>query len=247
MRLKGKTALVTGASRGIGRAIALRLAQDGARVGINYRSHQADAEKVRDEIRAQGGEAEIFPADVSQLAQVQAMFEAVQTQFGRLDILINNAGITRDTLLLSMEEEDWRAVLQTNLDSVFYCSRAAAKLMVRQRWGRIVNLSSAAGHKPNRGHANYAASKGAINAMTRALAAELASRNINVNAVAPGMIETDMSQNIREMAADKILPFITLNRFGKPEEIAGVVAFLVSPDADYITGEVLHVDGGMRG
>jgi len=246
-RLVGKCALVTGASRGIGRATALRLAQEGARVALNYRSRTAEAEAAVAEIHACGGDAVCFAADVSQSAAAQGLLEQVQAHFGRLDILVNNAGVIRDTLLLSMEDEDWRAVQATNLDGAFYCARAAARFMVRQRWGRIVNVSSVAGSKPNRGHSNYAASKGGVNAFTKALASELASRNITVNAVAPGMIQTEMSQSVREMAADKILPFITLNRFGTVEEVASVIAFLVSPDASYITGQIIAVDGGMRG
>ncbi len=245
-QLHDRAALVTGAGRGIGRAIALRLAAAGARVAINYRASRQEAEALAGEITAAGGRAEIFPADVSQPAEAQALIEAVHKTMGRLDILVNNAGVIRDGLLISLEDEDWRTVIATNLDSVFYCCRAAARIMIRQRFGRIINMSSVAGTRPNRGQVNYAASKGGINALTRALAAELASRNITVNAVAPGVIETEMTQAIRDAAHDQILASIGLKRLGRVEDIAGVVAFLASDDAAYITGEILHVDGGLR-
>lgn len=246
-RLKDKAALVTGASRGIGRAIALRLAHEGARVCVNFRTQQAAAEEVVAAIRGDGGEAVAMGADVGAAEPARQLVENAQKHFGRLDILVNNAGVVRDNLLLTMDDEEWRTVEATNLDSCFYCCRAAARFMLRQRAGRIINISSAAGEKPNRGQVNYAASKGGINALTRALAAELAPKNITVNAVAPGMIETEMSREVRELAGDKILPYIMLNRYGRPEDIAAAVAFLASPDADYITGEVLRVDGGLRG
>lgn len=246
-RLKDKAALVTGASRGIGRAIALRLAHEGARVCVNFRTQQAAAEEVVAAIRGGGGEAVAMGADVGAAEPARQLVENAQKHFGRLDILVNNAGVVRDNLLLTMDDEEWRTVEATNLDSCFYCCRAAARFMLRQRAGRIINISSAAGEKPNRGQVNYAASKGGINALTRALAAELAPKNITVNAVAPGMIETEMSREVRELAGDKILPYIMLNRYGRPEDIAAAVAFLASPDADYITGEVLRVDGGLRG
>ncbi len=245
-QLHDRAALVTGAGRGIGRAIALRLAAAGARVAINYRTSRQEAEALAAEITTAGGRAEIFPADVSQPAEAQALIEAVHKAMGRLDILVNNAGVIRDGLLISLEDEDWRTVIATNLDSVFYCCRAAARIMIRQRFGRIINMSSVAGTRPNRGQVNYAASKGGINALTRALAAELASRNITVNAVAPGVIETEMTQAIRDAAHDQILASIGLKRLGRVEDIAGVVAFLASDDAAYITGEILHVDGGLR-
>lgn len=246
-RLKDKAALVTGASRGIGRAIALRLAHEGARVCVNFRTQQAAAEEVVAAIRGGGGEAVAMGADVGAAEPARQLVENAQKHFGRLDILVNNAGVVRDNLLLTMDDEEWRTVEATNLDSCFYCCRAAARFMLRQRAGRIINISSAAGEKPNRGQVNYAASKGGINALTRALAAELAPKNITVNAVAPGMIETEMSREVRELAGDKILPYIMLNRYGRPEDIAAAVAFLASSDADYITGEVLRVDGGLRG
>lgn len=246
-RLQGKFALVTGGSRGIGRAVALRLAAEGAQVAVNYRANAAAAAEVLAAIAAAGGQAVAFAGDVSRPAEAKSLVESVVQAFGRLDILVNNAGMVRDGLLLTMEDEQWREVLATNLDGTFYCCRAAARVMLRQRQGRIINMSSVAGESPNRGQVNYAASKGGINALTRALAAELAGKNITVNAVAPGMIETEMSQEVRSLAGPEILKHIGLKRYGKAEEIAAAVAFLASPDADYITGEILRVDGGILG
>ncbi|MGH9414525.1 MAG: 3-oxoacyl-ACP reductase family protein [Terriglobales bacterium] len=244
-RLQGQAVLVTGASRGIGRAIALRLAAEGARVAVNYHATPAAAQAVVDEIGGHGGTAVAVPGDVADAASAQALVAAAREQLGALDALVNNAGIVKDNLLLGMEEQEWAAVLATNLTGMFHCCQAAAKIMVRQRHGRIVNLSSTCGEHPNRGQVNYAAAKGGVNALTRALAQELAPRNITVNAVAPGMIETEMSAGVRALASEQILAAIALKRYGQPAEVAAAVAFLLSSDAAYITGHILNVDGGL--
>lgn len=245
-RLAGQAVLITGASRGIGRAIALRLAAEGARVGVNYHADAAAAQRLVDEISSQGGVAASLAGDVADPAAAQALVASATERLGGLDALVNNAGIVRDNLLLGMEEREWSDVLATNLSGMFHCCQAAAKIMVRQRHGRIVNLSSASGDRPNRGQVNYAASKGGVNALTKALAQELAPRNITVNAVAPGMISTDMSAPVRALAGEQILAAIALRRYGQPEEVAAAVAFLLSSDAAYITGHILNVDGGLR-
>ncbi|MGH9415837.1 MAG: 3-oxoacyl-ACP reductase FabG [Terriglobales bacterium] len=246
MRLAQQAILITGASRGIGHAIAQRAAAEGARVAINYHRHAEEAEALAAAIRANGGEAVALAGDVSDGEGAQALVAAAHEAFGGLDALVNNAGIVRDNLLLAMEPEEWQQVLATNLSGAFHCCQAAARIMIRQRHGRIVNISSAAGERPNRGQVNYAAAKGGLNALTRALAQELAPRNINVNAVAPGMIATEMSRAIRELAGEQVLAQIALRRYGQPEEVAAAVLFLLSPDAAYITGHILNVDGGLR-
>ena len=245
--LAGKVAVVTGASRGIGRAIAEDLAAHGAKVVINYNSSSAAAEEVVAAIKAAGGKALSMKADVSNPEEVEKMVDTIHEQFGRIDILVNNAGVTRDELLISMEKEDWDRVIATNLGGLFNCSKAVAKYMMVQKSGRIINMSSVAGERGGRGQSNYAASKGAVNAFTRSVAMELARKKITVNAVAPGVVATEMSSEVIRRAQDIILNSVALKRLGQPEEIAKVVAFLASDDASYITGEIIRVDGGFKG
>jgi 3-oxoacyl-[acyl-carrier protein] reductase len=246
MVFDGKTALVTGASRGIGRAIACTLAAQGCDVAINYRQDEAAARETAAQVERHGRRALLLQADVADHAQAQAMVATVLAQWDRLDVLVNNAGITRDKLLATMEPEDIESVLRTNLLGVIYPTQAVTPVMVRQRWGRIVNLSSSAASKPGRGQSNYAASKGAVEAFTRAMAVELASRNVLVNAVAPGVIETEMSAAVRQHAEREIMDRLLLKRYGSADEVGEAVAFLASPANRYITGEVLHLDGGLK-
>jgi len=242
--LTGKTALVTGASRGIGRAIALRLAKDGAKVALNFATNSAKAESVKAEIEAAGGTAILVQGDVSELSVVNELIKRVVDEWGRVDILINNAGITRDNLLLKMSEDDFNRVISTNLKGVFNCTKAVTKLMMKQRGGRIVNMSSVTGLTGNIGQTNYAAAKAGIIGFTKSAARELASRGVTVNAVAPGLINTDMTAALSEKVKEVMLQQIPAGRMGTPEDVANAVAFLVSDQAAYITGQVLSVDGG---
>ncbi|WLR52307.1 3-oxoacyl-[acyl-carrier-protein] reductase [Bacillus tianshenii] len=243
--LQGKTALVTGASRGIGRAIALELAKNGAKVAVNYAGSEAKAQEVVETIKAEGGEAFAIQADVASSESVQAMIKEVISQFGALDILVNNAGITRDNLLMRMKEDEWDAVINTNLKGVFNCTKGVTRQMMRQRSGRIINIASIVGVSGNPGQANYVAAKAGVIGLTKTTAKELATRGITVNAVAPGFITTDMTDELAEETREALLSQIPLARLGQPEDIANVVRFLASDDSAYITGQTLHVDGGM--
>ena len=245
MQIEGKVAFVTGASRGIGRAIALTLAEAGADVAVNYAGNAAAAEEVAAEIRKMGRRALILQGDVSQTEAAAAMLDAVVAEFGRCYILVNNAGITRDGLLMRMKEEDWDAVLNTNLKGVFNCTKAALKYMMKQRSGKIVNIASVVGIMGNAGQANYAAAKAGCIGFTKSVAKEVASRGITVNAVAPGLIATDMTSVLPDKVIEEMAAGIPLKRAGQPVDVAKAVLFLVSDDAAYITGQTLNVDGGM--
>lgn len=241
--LTDRVAIVTGASRGIGKATALALAAEGAKVAVNYAASSTAADAVVAEIVANGGEAIAIQADVSKVEQVDSLVERTMAEWGRIDVLINNAGITRDTLLLRMKPEDWQAVIDLNLTGVFLCTRAVSKIMLKQKSGRIVNITSVAGQMGNPGQANYSAAKAGVIGFTKTVAKELSSRGITVNAVAPGFIATDMTQDIK---ADNILSFIPLGRFGEASEVAGTIRFLAADAAAaYITGQTFNVDGGM--
>lgn len=243
--LSGKVALVTGASRGIGAAIARRLAADGAAVAIDYAGNEAAAAAVVAGIVAAGGEAEAFRADVSDPVAASALVDAVLARFGRIDVLVNNAGITRDGLVLRMSPADWDAVIATNLSGAFHVTKAAARSMLKARSGSVIDIASVVGLVGNAGQANYAAAKAGLIGMTKALAREFAPRGVRVNAVAPGFIETDMTRDLPEKARQGALGDIALGRFGSPDDIAAAVAFLASEDASYITGQTIAVDGGM--
>jgi 3-oxoacyl-[acyl-carrier protein] reductase len=244
--LAGKAVIVTGGSRGIGRAIVERFAADGADVTFFYRDNAAAAEEVVAAGRAAGHTIAALQVDIRDSAACAAAVDRVVERCGRIDVLVNNAGVIRDNLLALLDDDDVRTVLETNVGGVFNVTRAVVPHMISRRSGKIVNISSVAGEKGGRGQTNYAASKGAINAFTRSLAVELASRKITVNCVAPGVIETEMSAAVREQAADEVKSRILLRRFGSPQEVAHAVWFFASRYADYVTGQVMHVDGGFK-
>lgn len=243
--LKGKCAVITGASRGIGKAIALKLASLGANLVLNYRSSEQEALEVEKQVKDMGVDAISIKGDISKIEDVENLVSSAKEKFGSVDIMVNNAGITKDTLLLRMKEEDFDKVIDVNLKGVFNCLKTITPIMVKQKHGKIINLSSVVGISGNAGQVNYAASKAGVIGMTKSLAKELGSRGINVNAVAPGYVETDMTEVLGDKYKDEIKKNIPLKRLGKPEDVANVVAFLASEDSNYVTGQVIHVDGGM--
>mgnify|MGYP001067185921 FL=1 len=243
--LKGKVALVTGASRGICKAIALGFSENGAAVAVNYSSSESSALEVAEIIRKNGGKAEIFKARVNEEAEVEEMFSAVEKKLGPVDILVNNAGITKDNLLMRMKTEEWDMVIDVNLKGAFLCTRRALKGMMKNRYGKIINISSVVGFSGNAGQFNYSATKAGVIGMTKSAALECASRGIRVNAVAPGFIETDMTASISDDMKAAYMEKIPLKSLGKPEDIANAVIYLASPLSDYMTGQTLHLNGGM--
>ncbi|CEN89476.1 3-oxoacyl-[acyl-carrier-protein] reductase [Paraclostridium sordellii] len=243
--LNGKVALITGGSRGIGKAIAIRLASYKANIVINYTSNKEHALKVKEEIESYGVKSIVIKCDVSKSDEVNNMIEEVVKEFGQIDILVNNAGITRDGLLMRMKEEDFDSVIDINLKGVFNCTKSATKYMMKKRYGKIINISSVVGLIGNAGQANYCASKAGVIGLTKSSARELASRNINVNAIAPGFIDTDMTSVLNENLKETMLKNIPQNRFGSPEDVANLVLFLASDMSSYITGQIINVDGGM--
>ncbi|MFZ5763650.1 MAG: 3-oxoacyl-[acyl-carrier-protein] reductase [Thermodesulfobacteriota bacterium] len=245
MSLNGKIALVTGGSRGIGRAICLRLAAMGATVVVNYVGNQAAAEETAAAIRQQGGTAEVSRFNVADTAETEAALKKIMDDHGRIDVLVNNAGITRDGLLMKMKDEQWDEVLNTNLKGAFTCIRAVSRAMMKQRWGRIVNITSVIGFAGNAGQVNYAAAKAGMVGLTRSVAKELASRNITVNGVAPGYIVTDMTRDLPAEITEKIKGEIPLGTLGEADDVAAAVAYLASEEARYVTGQFIHVNGGM--
>ncbi len=243
--LSGKVALVTGGSRGIGRSICTQLAEQGAAVAINYRQSAEQAEDLRQKIEATGGKAITIQADVRKPEDVERMIEEAVAGLGRLDVLVNNAGFNRDTLILRMSLEDWDEVMELNLRAVFLCTKAVLRTMMRQRWGRIINIGSVSGLAGNAGQANYAAAKAGLVGFTRAVAREMGSRNITANLVMPGLVITELTKNIRQEIVDGVKQRLLVDRMGKPEDISASVVYLASDEAEYITGQVLSVDGGL--
>ncbi|WP_298826169.1 3-oxoacyl-[acyl-carrier-protein] reductase [uncultured Planococcus sp.] len=244
-KLTGKTAIITGASRGIGAEIARKFAADGAKVVVNYSGSQEKAEAVVAEIQGNGGEAIAVKANVSDAESVKAMVDETMKTFGSVDILVNNAGITRDNLMMRMKDDEWDDVINTNLKGVFVCTKAVTRQMMKQRAGRIINIASIVGVMGNAGQANYVASKAGVIGLTKTTARELATRGITANAVAPGFITTDMTDQLTEEVQKAMLGQIPLGRFGAPEDVAKAALFLASDDASYMTGQTLHLDGGM--
>lgn len=243
--LLGKIALVTGGSRGIGRATAIKLGAAGAKVAVNYNTSESAAHEVVEAITSEGGEAKAVKADVSKNDEVEAMINGLVKEWGRVDILVNNAGITRDNLMMRMSQEEWDAVMDTNLRSAYFCTRAVLRPMLRNRWGRIICLSSVVGLTGNTGQANYAAAKAGLIGFTKSIAREVGARNITANAIAPGFIQTDITAGLPEELKSNILKTIPAERYGQPEDVANAVLFLASDLAAYVTGQVLNVDGGM--
>ncbi|WP_438799878.1 3-oxoacyl-[acyl-carrier-protein] reductase [Alkalicoccobacillus porphyridii] len=245
MILQDQVAIVTGASRGLGQAIAMELAEQGAKIVVNYAGSKERAEQVVKDIEDAGGEALAIQANVANTEEVQALIKQTVEAYGRIDILINNAGITRDNLLIRMKEDDWDAVVNTNLKGVFNCAKAVSRQMMKQRYGRIINVSSVVAVMGNPGQANYVAAKAGVIGLTKSMAKELANRNIHVNAIAPGFIESDMTDVLTDEVKEQYLSQIPLGAFGQSKQVASVVRFLASSDADYMTGQTLHVDGGL--
>ena len=245
MLLDGKVAIVTGASRGIGRSVAISLAKAGAKVVINYAGNTAAAEEVKAIIEAAGGQGLLVQADVANEDAVAAMVKQTVNAFGRIDILVNNAGITRDNLLMRMKEGDWDDVMNTNLKGIFMCTKAISRVMMKQKYGKIINMTSVVGLTGNAGQSNYAAAKAGVIGFTKSMAKELASRGITVNAIAPGFINTDMTSVLSNQIKDELITKIPLGRLGSTEDVAAAVLFLVSDSANYVTGQTLNIDGGM--